>query len=189
MPKAPVQVLPEETPGRIQKVAEEVAEKPKPKPEPAPEPAPVRPAPDPELSYEEAMAALDQELGVDETAELLAPATPGEISGEPAESTGQPASSRGVVVSPELAAWSLETRRRIQSVWVTPAAFRGRGLATSLELRLSATGEVLGEPRVVGSSGDPYFDDNAVRAVLKANPLPPPPKPGQRVFVFRSEAD
>ncbi|MBW2501210.1 MAG: TonB family protein [Deltaproteobacteria bacterium] len=187
MPKAPVQVLPEETPGRIQKVAEEVAEKPKPKP--APQPAPVRPAPDPELSYEEAMAALDQELGVDETAELLTPTTPGEATGAPAESSGQPASSRGVVVSPELAAWSLATRRRVQSVWVTPAAFRGRGLATHLELRLSATGEVLGEPRVVGSSGDPYFDDNAVRAVLKANPLPAPPKPGLRVFVFRSEAD
>ena len=72
---------------------------------------------------------------------------------------------------------------------MTPPDQRGRGLATHLELRLSASGDVIGEPRVLRSSGDPYFDDNAVRAVLMASPLPPPSQPGIRNFLFRSEAD
>ena len=42
---------------------------------------------------------------------------------------------------------------------------------------------------VISSSGDPYFDDNAVRAVMMVSPLPPPPRAGVTVFVFRSEDD
>jgi len=136
------------------------------------------------------MAALDDELGVDETADLLkAPSAPD----EPEASSGQPetteVSRAGAVVSPELAKWNLETQRRIQSRWVTPPNFRNRGLATSLELRLSAAGDVIGKPKVVRSSGDPFFDDNAVRAVMTAAPLPAPPKPGRRVFLFNAEAN
>jgi TonB family protein len=176
--KAPVQVLPEETPGRIRKV------KPKPKP------APPRPRREKELSYEDAMAALDGELGVDETADLLKAPTP---PVETEASSGQPETSdvsrAGAAVSPELAAWNLATQRRIQSRWVTPSNFRNRGLVTSLELRLSSTGEVIGEPEVVGSSGDPFFDDTAVQAVMKAAPLPPPPRPGRRIFLFNAEAN
>jgi len=172
--KAPVQVLPEESPGRIRKV------------KPEPKPAPPRPRREKELSYEDAMA----ELGVDETADLLkAPSDPV----EPEASSGGPETSdvsrAGAVVSPELAAWNIATRRRIQSRWVTPSNFRNRGLATSLELRLSASGDVIGTPMVVRSSGDPFFDDNAVRAVLTAAPLPPPPKPGRRAFLFNAEAN
>ena len=201
-PKAPVQVLPEETPSRIQKVEpKREPEKPKeivkavPKPPPPapspPKPSPVAPKPKPpkELSYEDAMAALDDELGVDETSELLAPAPPREVPSEPADSSGRPGARSGAIISPELAAWNLATRRRIQSKWVTPPNFRGRGLATHLELRLSAAGDVLGEPRVLRSSGDPYFDDTAVSAVLMASPLPRPLQPGIQSFLFRSEAD
>ena len=136
------------------------------------------------------MAALDDELGVDETADLLQ-ATPAPVESE--VSSGQPESSdtsrAGAVVSPELAKWNLATKRLIQSRWVTPANFRNRGLATTLELRLSASGDVIGTPKIIGSSGDPYFDDNAVSAVLKAAPLPPPPKPGRRSFLFNAEGN
>ena len=139
------------------------------------------------------MASLDDELGVDETSELLTPSSDKETKterSEAADSTaGAPEQAPGTFVSPELAAWSRATRRRIQSVWVTPPSFRGRGLVTHLEIRLSVGGEVLGEPRVVRSSGDPYFDDNAVRAVMRASPLPPPPQPGAQDFLFRSEAN
>ena len=136
------------------------------------------------------MAALDDELGVDETADLLkAPSDPV----EPEASSGGPDTSdvsrAGAVVSAELAKWNRETQRRIQSRWVTPSNFRNRGLATILELRLSASGDVIGTPKVVSSSGDPFFDDNAVSAVLKAAPLPPPPKPGPRVFLFNAEGN
>ena len=176
--KAPVQVLPEESPGRIRKV------------KPEPKPAPPRPKREKELSYEDAMAALDDELGVDETADLLQ-APPAPVESE--ISSGQPeaseASRSGAVVSPELAAWNLATARLIQRTWVAPPNFRNRGLATTLELRLSASGDVIDPPKVVRSSGDPFFDDNAVRAVLKAAPLPPPPKPGRRSFTFNAEGN
>jgi TolA protein len=136
------------------------------------------------------MAALDDELGVDETADLLkAPSDPV----EPEASSGGPETSdvsrAGAVVSPELARWNLDTRRRIQNRWVTPSNFRNRGLATTLELHLSASGDVIGTPKVVRSSGDPFFDETAVRAVLKAAPLPRPPKPGRRVLIFNAEGN
>jgi len=187
-PKAQVEVLPEQAPARVEKVVPPPPPEPKPVPKVEPKP---RPEPAPELSYEEAMASLDDELGVDATSELLTP--PAEARPERSEAAGstagQPERAPGASVSPELAAWSRAVRRRIQSVWVTPPSFRGRGLVTHLEIRLSASGEVLGEPRVVRSSGDPYFDDNAVRAVLKASPLPAPSEPGVRDFLFRSEAN
>ena len=44
-------------------------------------------------------------------------------------------------------------------------------------------------PRVSISSGDLYYDENTVRAVLMVNPLPAPPRAGVTVFVFRSEVD
>jgi TonB family protein len=186
--KLPVQPLPEETPGRLRKA----------QPEPQRVVPPVRAEPKPEprrqrrqrakaLSYEDAMAALDDELGPDESADLLRP-PPGPTV-EPDESAATADSRVGAVVSLEMLAWTQATTRRIQSTWVTPTSFRGRGLATSLKLQLSASGQVLGTPRVFRSSGDPYFDDNAVRAVLMADPLPHPPRAGVTVFVFRSEVN
>jgi colicin import membrane protein len=188
-PKAPVQVLPENSPQKLREV------KPEPKPvkqveqppKQKPEPRPARPPREKALSYEDAMAALDDELGPEENPDLLkAPSTPDSSS---VESSGEPTARAGVVVSAELAAWGEATTRLIQSKWVTPASFRGRGLVTSLELELSATGHVIGTPRVRRSSGDPFFDDNAVRAVLMANPLPPPPRAGVTSFDFHSEAN
>ncbi len=180
--KAPVQVLPEETPGRLRKALPEPQRvvPPEAKAEPRRQRAKA-------LSYEDAMAALDDELGPDESADLLQP--PPAPTVEPDESSASRDSRDAAVVSRELLAWSEATTRRIQSKWVTPTSFRGRGLATSLELELSASGQVLGTPRVLRSSGNPYFDDNAVRAVLMVNPLPSPPRAGITVFVFRSEVD
>jgi TonB family protein len=186
--KAPVKVLPENAPKPDQAVKQAPKEKPKevakadPKPRPAEKPAES----DEELSYEDAMKSLDDELGPDETADLLEPA-PERPSRSSADSSGQARSQSGVRIDPALAAWYQATLRRIQSRWVTPAAFRDRGLATVMSLRLSAAGEVMGEPEVTRSSGDPYFDDNAVRAVLSASPLPAPPRAGETQFIFRSE--
>jgi TonB family protein len=187
--KAPVQVLPEESPGRIREAPpEEVAPKIVAKVQPEPKPAPVRPKREKALSYEDAMAALDDEMGVDETADLLQPppdpAQNQDSSGEPEPSE---TSQTGAVVSAAVARWNLDTRRKIQNNWVTPSSFRNRGLQTTLEFRLSASGAVIGDPKVVRSSGVPNFDDNAVRAILKAAPLAPPPEPGRQIFIFRAE--
>ena len=175
--KAPVQALPENVPTKIREKARKV--------EPKREVDPRRRPREKELSYEDAMASLDDELGPVEDRDLLRPVpkTP------PAESSGSPQSKRGVVVSPEMLAWATATTRRIQNNWKGISSYEGRGLATSLELELSARGDVLGTPRVIRSSGDPFFDDNAVRAVMMVSPLPAPPRAGPTVFVFKSEID
>ena len=175
--KAPVQVLPEEAPGRIRKV------------KPEPKPIVRRPTREKELSLDEAMAALDDELGVDETAALLKPAVDtAEDEGSNAEAPAQDSRARpGVEISPEQAAWNRKVQRLIQSKWVMPSNLRGRGLATSLELNVAASGDLIGPPRVQRSSGDPFFDDNAVRALETAAPLPATAEPGRRIFIFRSE--
>jgi TonB family protein len=189
-PKAPVAVLPENAPKPDQKV-KQAPDKKKPQEvakadtKPVKKPAEKPPKKDESLSYDDAMKSLDDELGEDETEDLLeaAPARPQRQTG----TSGASESSSGVQLSPQDAAWMLATKRQIQMRWVTPSNFRNRGLATVLELELSASGEVLGEPRVVRASGDPYFDDNAVAAVLKSSPLPPPPRAGKTAFIFSSE--
>jgi outer membrane biosynthesis protein TonB len=181
--KAPVQVLPEEAPGRIRKV--------KPEPKPAPKPVVRRPVREKQPSLEDVMAELADELGVDETADLLKPAVrPSENEDSNAQAPVDDRRARpGAAISPELAAWNRKTLRLIQSKWVTPSSYRGQGLATSLELNLAASGALIGKPVVRRSSGDPFFDDNAVRALLTVAPLPPVAKPGPRIFIFRSEAN
>jgi membrane protein involved in colicin uptake len=192
--KAPVQVLPENAPKPDKKVKQAPEKKPKevakaeakekPAEKPAKEPAKK---PEKDLSYEDAMKSLDEELGEDETEDLLAraPARPNVRTA--AESSGAAQSQAGVKLSPEEAAWIVATRRLIQSKWVTPSNFSGRGLQTVMKLQLSASGAVIGEPEVVRTSGDPYFDDNAVKAVIMVSPLPVPPRPGTTTFVFSSE--
>jgi colicin import membrane protein len=181
--KAPVQVLPENAPSQVKKVEPKPLLDKKPEPKPIADSIPPRRVKQKELSYEDAMAALDDELGPEEDPDLLQPAPEAPAP----ESTGSPAPRAGVVVSQAMVAWATATTRHIQNNWKGISSYEGRGLATTLELELTATGTVLGTPRVVRSSGDPYFDDNTVRAVLMVNPLPPPPRAGTTHFVFRSE--
>ncbi|MCG8590015.1 MAG: TonB C-terminal domain-containing protein [Proteobacteria bacterium] len=138
------------------------------KPVPAPEPEPAQP-----VDYEDAMAALREELG-EELSESPEPAAP-PAEGSGSEGEGQPT------------AWQLAAQNHIKRAWVTPPEFRNRGLVTVLQVALTSTGDVVGEPEVVRSSGDPYADDNAVRALLRASPLPPPPRPGDATIFFRPD--
>jgi TonB family protein len=56
-----------------------------------------------------------------------------------------------------------------------------------LVIDVAADGRVLGRPELVASSGNPFYDDNAVRALIRASPLPPPPKAGRQTLVFTPE--
>ncbi len=197
-PKAPVEVLPENAPKPDKKVkqapekkTQEVAKAETP---PAPEKKPAKEPPktpakevDESLSYEDAMESLDDELGEDTTDDLLAPAPPRPGDRVMPTSGNSPESRAGVSLNAEDAAWGLAVRRKIGSNFVMPSNFRGRGLVTAIRLEITTSGTLVGEPEVQRSSGDPYFDDFALLAVVKAATLPPPPRPGQLFLLFSAE--
>jgi TonB family protein len=174
-PPAPPQpkILPKRAPDALARPVE---------PKPA-EPIRRRPRPK-EMELGDAMAALRAELGED---------APAPESAEPAETSAAteaaPLAGEGTgTISPELRKWIAATTRHVQSVWVNPPEFVGRGLRTELRVELLADGTVVGDPQVLGTSGDPYADDNAVRALKKASPLPAPPEAGAHTFIFVPEA-
>lgn len=181
--KPKVKLLPKEAPTPTPQP--KAAPKPEPKPTPRPEPKPEvrRPERPEELSYDDALAQLRSEVG-EESPVVPAP--------EPVAKAETPApagstSSRGIPVAPEVAAWNLAVMRHIRANWITPPEFRESGLAAMLEIDVAEDGRVLGEPELVRSSGNPWFDDNAKRAVVRASPLPPAPKAGRRTLIFTSE--
>ncbi len=89
--------------------------------------------------------------------------------------------------SPELLDWIRDTKRHVRRTYITPPEFLNRGLITCMEVLLTADGRVIGEPALLRSSGDPFWDDNAARAVARASPLPAPPADGEWIFCFPSE--
>ena len=181
-PKAKVKLLPKRAPDPAPP-APVAKPKPKPSPKSPPKPAPVlrrKPRPE-EMSYEDALAQLRDDVGE------AAPDAPTPAKPAPQASPAAKGSVSGVVIDPELAAWNLAVMRHVRSVWITPTEFRDRAWAAQLEINLAPDGRVLGSPRLVHSSGNPYFDDNAVRAIMRASPLPPPPQPGARSLIFTSE--
>ncbi len=165
-------VLPREAP--------KADKKPRPKPDRAVRP-PRRTKPE-ELDYDDALAKLREELGEPEPSAEPPPETEPDAR---VDDTGSGAA--GTQVPPEVARWILDTVRHVRATYVTPPEFRGRGLRTCLTVFLTRDGRVLGEPDVMSSSGDAYWDDNAVRATLRASPLPAPPGEGDWTFCFPTE--
>ncbi len=142
---------------------------------------PPKPKKPKELDYVDAMAALRAEMGESE------PPPASEQTPDPkpiAASETRSAPDPGFQVSPEVANWMIATEHHIRQIWITPPEFLNRDLRTELRVNLSAAGDVLGTPKVVRSSGDPFWDDNTIRAMMRANPLPPPPEPGFWPFIF-----
>jgi len=171
-PKPKVKILPKQAPPALAK--------PKSKPKPKPEPILARRPRPKELAYEDALAQLRGETA--DSPPAIVPAAPADAS---PRSATQP--SQGVKIAPELLAWHGAVKRHIRAVWITPPEFRNRALAAELVIDVAADGRVLGRPELVGSSGNPFYDDNAVRALIRASPLPPPPKAGRQTLVFTPE--
>ncbi len=159
LPKEPAPPPPEPKPA---------AEKPKPKPEPVAEPAS-------EKDYADVLSELREEVG-DESP----PATPTPAPAQTA-SIGSPTGSS---VPPEFLAWERRARIHIRQNWVVPPSFRNQPLRTSIQVELDASGAVVGEPRIVKRSGNPWYDEGVVRSIQKASPLPAPPEAGEWSFVF-----
>ena len=131
---------------------------------------PSRPKPEPALGYEDALDLLRMEQGeerpVVEDVEAQADA---------------PTTAQG---APRPGAWQIAARRHVQTHWITPQEFLDRDLRTGVTITLAADGTVIGLPRVTSPSGDPFWDDNTVRAIQSASPMPAPPEPGEWSFVF-----
>ena len=191
--EAPVQVLPEETPGRIREAKPEppkiVAEA---QVEPTPKPNP--PAPPPRPKKEEvfadddaAMAALMAELGGDEVSELLESSASqrAEDAANEAESAGAP--QRGIEVSPEQLAWDRGVQQQISRRFPDLARYRGRRLVAQVEINVTLSGGILGNPKLIRTSGDFDFDRRAVSAILLAAPFGAPPEAGPRRLNLNSE--
>ena len=191
--EAPVQVLPEETPGRIREAKPEpqkiVAEA---KVEPTPKPAP--PAPPPRPKKEEvfadddaAMAALMAELGGDEVSELLESSASqrAEDAAIEAESAGAP--QKGIEVSPEQLAWDRGVQQQISRRFPDLARYRGRRLVAQVEINVTLSGGILGNPKLIRTSGDLDFDRRAISAILLAAPFGAPPEAGPRRLNLNSE--
>jgi len=66
--------------------------------------------------------------------------------------------------------------QRIRSVWVLPEEALGgkKNLETIIAIRIARDGQIE-DIQFEKKSGNPYLDDSALRAIKKANPLPPLP--------------
>jgi TonB family protein len=173
------------------RAAPRVAPKPKPKQVVLPE-KPTTPEPKPRQRKE---VVLEQKPKEEKSLEdLLAQFR--EESGEPKPETPAPAPAEEVIarapasglpVSADVLAWMRAARIRVMEAWVVPPGFRLQSLETEVRVVLDASGEVMGTPRIVRRSGNPWYDKNVVRGIQKASPLPPPPEPGDWTFIFASD--
>jgi protein TonB len=142
-------------------------------------PESVEPAP--QRDYADVMKALREQ------ADEGAPDA-GQASEEPAPAAVPPAGGgRGAAISPEVAAWMRKAKIHVRRAWVVPPGFRTQPLETHVMVKLDAVGTVVGEPRIVRRSGNPWYDEGVVRAIQKASPLPPPPEADEWAFVFVPE--
>ena len=111
----------------------------------------------------------------------------GEVAPDPVLAAREPADDAAQAVSEEVLKWVRAVKRHVRRAWVVPPGFRGKALETHVMVELDVSGRVIGQPRVVRGSGNPWFDDGVVRGIDKASPLPAPPEPGSWPFVFAPE--
>jgi TonB family protein len=95
---------------------------------------------------------------------------------------GAPASSTEAT---DLAAWYRELAVHIRKYVRYPADRPGQTAMVVVTFRLERTGHVV-SAEVLKSSGDAVFDDAALAAVRRADPVPPPPPyVAERELLFR----
>ena len=75
--------------------------------------------------------------------------------------------------------YTQEVKQRVKQSWIV-AEYKS-GLTAVVRFGILANGEVVGM-ELAERSGDSVFDESAIRAVRKANPLPPPPEAYRNEF-------
>ena len=140
------------------------------------------PAPKEEKSLEDLLADFREEQG--EPKPAPAPAAKPVRTAAAAPSAG---SATGVRIPPEVADWMRRTKLHVKRSWVVQPGFRMQSLTTHVMVRLDAAGNVVGEPEITKRSGNPWYDESVVRGIVKASPLPAPPKADDWPFIFTPE--
>jgi TonB family protein len=82
-------------------------------------------------------------------------------------------SGRGVP-DPDLSAYYNEIWKRIRSLWAIPEGLNSSSLSTVYSIRIGRDGRIV-DVWMENGSGNGAFDDSALRAIKKADPLPPIP--------------
>ena len=75
-----------------------------------------------------------------------------------------------------------QLQERVKESWIVTE--RKPGLSAVIRFGVQPNGEIFAI-ELVESSGDKAFDQSVLRAVNKANPLPPPPPAYQREFAVQ----
>jgi TonB family protein len=91
-----------------------------------------------------------------------------------------------VPLSPLEAAWYKRAKIHLSRSWKLAPGFMTESLSTLVHVRLDGQGNVL-DSRTERRSGNPWYDESALRAVQMASPLPPPPSAGEYSIEFRPE--
>lgn len=79
----------------------------------------------------------------------------------------------------EFITYTENIKQRVKESWILPE--RRPGLTAIIRFAVEADGQVV-DVELVEPSGDRAFDQSAIRAVKKANPLPPPPSAYREEF-------
>jgi len=131
-----------------------------------------------------------QEKYVDVMAQLRAEA--GESAPEPvvtakAKTAAVPRVVPGVPIKPEYADWIRRTKIHIKGHWVVAPGFRTQDFETHVLVNIDRRGVVRGEPKITKPSGNPWYDESVVAAIIKSSPLPAPPEADRWPFIFKPE--
>jgi colicin import membrane protein len=120
----------------------------------------------------EEKAAADRAAAAQQAKSTMPGATPG------AATLGHGGSGGGTQASPEFIAYQNLITNQVKNSWTWVG--RRSDLKVEVKLSIKENGEIA-SVKLVGTSGDRSFDESVLRAIKRANPLPPPPE------AFRSD--
>ncbi|MEY4591366.1 MAG: hypothetical protein RIR18_261 [Pseudomonadota bacterium] len=158
----------------------EPPKKPEPKPEPKkPEPKPEIKKPEPKDAFKELLEREAKQLTAQKEAQVRT-----DKANQLAAAAAVEQKAAGRVSG--LASYVGKIRTKVKGNIALPAGIQGNPEAV-FEINQLPTGEILGLPRLLKSSGNPLLDEAIERAILKSSPLPKPDDPSlfQRVLEIR----
>jgi len=136
-----------------------------------------------EKRIEDALAAIRSRTESQEKMEQQqqkAAATSTATGKEPgAAALGAGGTGGGIARGAEFIRYFNEMRERIKGGWTW--AGRRTDLVASVRFSVQENGEIVGL-KLVRGSGDSSYDESVIRALRKANPLPPPPESHRQEF-------